>query len=71
MSDSFELTKHVRVQGLSTFTISDDLVVYGGDKSGLTVCTMAGSDWKWTNPAITGMPKFSSPQLAEGPCLLS
>ena len=49
-----ESTKHVFMQGLSTFTISDDLVVYGGDKSGLAVCTMAGTDWKWTTPAITG-----------------
>jgi hypothetical protein len=36
------------------FTIADDLVVYGGDKSGLAVCTMAGADWKWAAPAIAG-----------------
>ena len=36
------------------FTVSDDLVLYGGDKSGLAVCAMAGTDWKWTAPAITG-----------------
>lgn len=36
------------------FTVSDDLVVYGGDKSGLAVCAMAGTDWKWAAPAITG-----------------
>lgn len=42
------------LQGLSMFTVSDDLVVYGGDKSGLAVCTMAGADWKWAAPAITG-----------------
>lgn len=36
------------------FTVADDLVVYGGDKSGLTVCAMAGTDWKWGAPAITG-----------------
>lgn len=36
------------------FTVSDDLVVYGGDKSGLAVCTMGGADWKWAAPAITG-----------------
>ena len=44
------------MQGLSLFTISDDLVVYGGDKSGLISCTMAGTDWKWAAPAITGEP---------------
>ena len=42
------------LQGLSMFTVSDDLVVYGGDKSGLAVCSMAGGDWKWAAPAITG-----------------
>jgi len=42
------------LQGLSMFTIADDLVVYGGDKSGLAVCTMAGADWKWAAPAIAG-----------------
>ncbi|DBA86689.1 TPA: Dynein alpha chain, flagellar outer arm [Trebouxia sp. C0004] len=43
-----------RRQGLSMFTMADDLVVYGGDKSGLAVCTMAGADWKWAAPAIAG-----------------
>lgn len=38
------------------FTVSNDLVLYGGDKSGLAVCTMAGADWKWASPAITGNP---------------
>lgn len=42
------------LQGLSMFTVADDLVVYGGDKSGLAVCAMAGTDWKWAAPAITG-----------------
>lgn len=36
------------------FTISDDLIVYGGDKSGLAVCTMSGADWKWAAPTIAG-----------------
>ena len=36
------------------FTVADDLVLYGGDKSGLAVCSMAGTDWKWATPAITG-----------------
>jgi len=40
--------------------VSDDLVVYGGDKSGLAVCTMAGADWKWAAPAIVGKHKFAS-----------
>lgn len=43
------------------FTVSDDLVLYGGDKSGLAVCTMAGADWKWAAPAITG--HISSPAV--------
>ena len=34
--------------------MSGDLVLYGGDKSGLAVCTMTGADWKWAAPAITG-----------------
>ena len=42
------------LQGLSMFTVSDDLVLYGGDKSGLAVCAMAGADWKWAAAAITG-----------------
>ena len=48
-------TLHIHIlQGLSMFTISDELLLYGGDKSGLAVCAMAGADWKWAAPAITG-----------------
>ena len=51
------LMRHNGLQGLSMFTVSNDLVVYGGDKSGLAVCTMAGADWKWAAPSITGRDK--------------
>lgn len=46
------------------FTIADDLVVYGGDKSGLAVCTMAGADWKWAAPAIAGGCLYSVHSIA-------
>lgn len=50
----FDLGALLSLQGLSMFTVSDDLVLYGGDKSGLTVCSMTSADWKWAAPAITG-----------------
>lgn len=44
------------LQGLSIFATGEDLVLYGGDKSGLAVCNMTGADWKWAAPAVTGKP---------------
>ena len=48
-------------------TIADDLVLYGGDKSGLAVCTMAGADWKWAAPAITGKTPLVNARILNPP----
>jgi dynein heavy chain, axonemal len=34
--------------------VSSSLVLYGGDKSGLSVCNTEGADWKWSNPTAEG-----------------
>ena len=43
-----------RRKGLSLVTIGNELVLYGGDKSGVSVCATDGPDWKWSAPAISG-----------------
>lgn len=53
-SPAQRLTGVMLCQGLSIFALGEDLVLYGGDKSGLAVCNMTGADWKWAAPAITG-----------------
>lgn len=53
-SSTTALTLAFVLQGLSIFAIGEDLVLYGGDKSGLAVCNMAAADWKWAAPTITG-----------------
>ncbi|KAK9817742.1 hypothetical protein WJX72_001478 [[Myrmecia] bisecta] len=40
--------------GLSLCSLGGEMVLYGGDKSGLSVCSTSGADWKWTNPPTTG-----------------
>ena len=34
--------------------IGNELVLYGGDKSGLLVCNTADTDWKWVAPSVQG-----------------
>ena len=45
-----------RRKGLSLVTLGNELVLYGGDKSGVSVCTAAegGADWKWSTAAVSG-----------------
>lgn len=41
-------------KGMSLVTLGGDLVAYGGDRTGISVCAASGSDWKWTNPTPVG-----------------
>eukprot|EP00891_Asterochloris_glomerata_P001316 jgi/Astpho2/1316/Aster-06188 len=40
--------------GLTVSAIGNELVLYGGDKSGLLVCNTADTDWKWVAPSVQG-----------------
>lgn len=43
-----------RRKGLSLVTMGNELVVYGGDKSGVSVCSTEGADWRWVNVTPQG-----------------
>ena len=43
-----------RRKGLTLTTVGTELVLYGGDKSGVSVCMTEGADWKWTSAAVAG-----------------
>lgn len=43
-----------RRKGLTMVPMGDELVVYGGDKSGVSVCSTEGSDWRWSTVAPAG-----------------
>ena len=47
-------TTPARRKGLSLVTIGNELVLYGGDKSGVSVCATDGPDWKWSTAAVSG-----------------
>ena len=42
------------LQGLTVSAIGNELILYGGDKSGLLVCNTADTDWKWVAPSVAG-----------------
>ena len=44
----------ITLQGLTVSAIGNELVLYGGDKSGLLVCNTADTDWKWVAPSVQG-----------------
>lgn len=41
-------------KGAVLLSLGTDLVLYGGDKSGLSVCATDGAEWKWSAPAVEG-----------------
>ncbi|MEW5298846.1 MAG: hypothetical protein WDW36_001923 [Sanguina aurantia] len=41
-------------KGAVLLSLGTDLVLYGGDKSGLSVCATDGPEWKWSAPAVEG-----------------
>ncbi len=52
-------------KGASLVALGNELVLYGGDKSGVSVCAMGGGDWKWSVPAVSGdAPKDRSAHVA-------
>ena len=61
-----------RRKGVTLSVVGSELVLYGGDKSGVSVCnTEGGSDWKWSTAVVEGDPPsdrsmHSSTVLNEG-----
>jgi len=45
-----------RRKGLNLVSLNGDLVMYGGDKSGVFVCSTDGQDWKWSQVTASGGP---------------
>ncbi len=43
-----------RRKGLSICSVGNELVLYGGDKSGVSTCNTEGVDWKWSTVAPAG-----------------
>ncbi len=41
-------------KGASLVALGSELVLYGGDRSGVSVCATGSADWKWTLPAVGG-----------------
>lgn len=41
-------------KGLTISAVGNELVVYGGDKSGISVCSTEGADWKWSTAQAGG-----------------
>lgn len=43
-----------RRKGATMVGMGDELVLYGGDNSGITVCSVSSGDWKWTTATVSG-----------------
>lgn len=41
-------------KGLTLSAVGNELVLYGGDKSGVSVCSTEGLDWRWTSVTVAG-----------------
>jgi len=41
-------------KGVTLTALGSDLVAYGGDKSGISVCAMSAGDWRWSAPTPAG-----------------
>eukprot|EP00798_Chlamydomonas_sp_ICE-L_P023007 gene23007-30199_t len=43
-------------KGATLNTVGTELVLYGGDKSGVSVCATDAGDWKWSTATVEGEP---------------
>jgi dynein heavy chain len=43
-----------RRKGATLTAVGEELVMYGGDSSGVAVCVTGAGEWKWSIPAIQG-----------------
>ncbi len=43
-------------KGATVTTLGTEMVLYGGDKSGVTVLNTEGAEWRWAQPAVAGGP---------------
>lgn len=41
-------------QGATLSLVDNDLVLYGGDKSGVSVCSTGPTDWRWNSVTPSG-----------------